>query len=73
MSAANWVDLAELLEQVETGTARMLPPTRINLERIERGAGAAAFVTQRHPVATVQPRVVSDGESTVLRVELPRR
>ncbi len=52
---STWVRPAELLAQKERGEASMLPPTELQLQRIDAAADAAAVVGRKARLMTVMP------------------
>lgn len=52
---SRWVRPAELLDDLRTGEALMLPPTELQLERIRRAPDAEAMVRLCPPLMTVMP------------------
>jgi hypothetical protein len=67
-SAAFWLSAAEALERERGGDARLIFPTRRNLERLARHDSFAAMLAdaQAHPIEPITPWVEEhDGEKFV--------
>ena len=67
-----WVRARDLLDRHAAGEVRMLPPTVVSLEELDRFDSAAAFLADRPAVVKVVPvLVVGDDGEPVLRTDLP--
>lgn len=64
---SRWVRPADLLADLESGDAVMLPPTELQLERIRRAPDAQAMVRLRPPLMTVMPVAEMGPEGVRLR------
>ena len=67
-SSVTWLPATTALEQVETGTMMMLPPTYLTCLEIAQHADPLAVLedARSHTVEMFMPEVVSDGEEFVL-------
>ncbi|WP_018157231.1 NUDIX hydrolase [Demetria terragena] len=66
-----WVRPEDALARVAAQQDRMMPPTIVNVERVGRARSAAAFVAHQPQVLRVMPEPVVEGDSVVLRAQLP--
>lgn len=62
-AAAFWISAAEALERDRAGTARLIFPTRRNLERLAQHASTGAIMADAssHPIAPITPWVEEHG------------
>ncbi|AKU19248.1 NUDIX hydrolase [Luteipulveratus mongoliensis] len=68
---AVWVTPKVLLAQVDSGKARMFPPTIVNVEHVADATSAAAYVATRAAVVRVMPEAVrNEAGEVVLRAHL---
>lgn len=67
---AVWRRPGEVLTEVREGTARMLPPTIVQLRRIEAWADLTPSTVNREGLHAVLPEPVQDGARLLLRAQL---
>lgn len=70
VAEAVWRQPADVLAEAEDGTARMLPPTVVQLRRIDGWADLMPATVNRHGLHVVMPEPVQDGDRIVLRAHL---
>ncbi|TWP34324.1 NUDIX hydrolase [Leekyejoonella antrihumi] len=66
-----WVAPGDLLAAAEAGTARVLPPTIVQLRRLAHADNAATVLAQRPLVIPVMPVPTRTDDGIVMRVTLP--
>lgn len=75
-----WVAAAELLAELEAGTAMMFPPTKVCLEQVVAATGAQDFLDRGPAVRVIMPALTrvaggaepaGDGTGMIMRTELP--
>ena len=69
--SASWVRPADLLSAYAAGSARLLPPTVVNLEQVAAASSAAAFVAEQPPVHEVMPEIEETADGLALVMDLP--
>lgn len=67
---AVWRRPADALADAEEGTARMLPPTLVQLRRVDGWPDLAAATVNRESLHAVMPEPVQDGDRMLLRAQL---
>lgn len=67
---AVWRRPADALAEALDGTARMLPPTLVQLDRVSRWPDLAPATVSRAGLHAVMPEPVQDGERMLLRAHL---
>lgn len=68
---AGWTVPGELLAQVESGQARMMPPTRVSVEQVAAAESASGFLAETGDMRPVRPRLVEVDGGYALRTTLP--
>ena len=67
---AVWRRPADVLTEAQDGTARLLPPTLVQLRRVTGWPDLTPATTSREGLHAVMPEPVQDGERTLLRAHL---
>ena len=68
---ADWADPARLLQDYASGSALMLPPTVVCVERLAAAPSAAEFLAADVPMAPITPVIVQTDDAVVIRCTLP--
>ncbi len=68
---ADWVTPARLLGLADAGEAKVMPPTRVNLEELALAADAATLVAEVVTPVTVAPVMVETEDGIVIRNPSP--
>lgn len=66
-----WIDPEQLLSTARTGSARLLPPTIVQLRRLAHAGNAASVVAERPHVIPVMPVPTPTDDGLVMRATLP--